>query len=255
MSDKNSQDVVVLHEFPRAINHPNASPYPIKMETYFRMADIDYVPDWDRPRSSKGKTPWITFRGKEVADSQISLEYVLSKLPEKDISAHLSPEQKAIGRSFRVLLEDHFFFILLLYRFVYGDLKFLNEIGFPTKSWFIKFLQSVVLYLQRWHMWLQAYFQGIGRHSRDEIREMAFKDLESISNFLGEKPFMMGDKPSEVDCVLFGFSTVVMYGFPDNDELRRLLVDNFHNIVRHQERIKKKYWSDWDQCCFKGKQA
>ena len=36
------KDVVVLHQFFRARHAPNGSPFPIKLETYLRIAKIDY---------------------------------------------------------------------------------------------------------------------------------------------------------------------------------------------------------------------
>ena len=46
--------------------------------------------------------------------------------------------------------------------------------------------------------------QGIGRHTREEIRTMGMNDIKTISDYLGEKTFMMGDVPIELDCVVFG---------------------------------------------------
>ena len=65
------KDVVILHQFPRARYCPNPSPYPIKLETFLRLHDINYVNDFEEPMSDKGKSPWITLNGENVADSQI----------------------------------------------------------------------------------------------------------------------------------------------------------------------------------------
>ena len=50
----------------------------------------------------------------------------------------------------------------------------------------------------------QAVGQGIGRHTRKEVEAMGIADLKTISDYLGEKTFMMGDEPIELDCVVFG---------------------------------------------------
>ena len=50
----------------------------------------------------------------------------------------------------------------------------------------------------------QAVGQGIGRHTREEVEIMGMNDLKTISDYLGEKTFMMGDQPTEIDCVIFG---------------------------------------------------
>jgi hypothetical protein len=36
------KDVVILHQFPRGPRAPSASPFPIKLETWLRMAGIKY---------------------------------------------------------------------------------------------------------------------------------------------------------------------------------------------------------------------
>ncbi len=38
--DGREKDVVTLHMFPRARTGPNASPYPTKLEAYFKVMDI-----------------------------------------------------------------------------------------------------------------------------------------------------------------------------------------------------------------------
>ena len=45
----------------------------------FRMHDIKYVSDYEEPQSAKGKTPWITINGEDIADSQIAMEYLAEK--------------------------------------------------------------------------------------------------------------------------------------------------------------------------------
>ena len=39
---KAEKDVVILHAFERGRFCPNLSPFPIKLETFLRMADINY---------------------------------------------------------------------------------------------------------------------------------------------------------------------------------------------------------------------
>ncbi len=94
------RDVVVLHQFPRGRTCPNGSPYPIKLETYLRMAGIKYENDFEEFMSPKGKSPWITINGEDIADSQLAIEH-LTKVLKKDVDAHLNEEEKARARSIR----------------------------------------------------------------------------------------------------------------------------------------------------------
>ena len=86
----------------------------------------------------------------------------------------------------------------------------------------------------------QAECQGVGRHTKEEVIEMGFKDLRALSNFLGiyltvnlyfyianiffieflstlgNKPFLMGDKPTEVDCAIFGQLMAFVWLMPNS---------------------------------------
>lgn len=56
----------------------------------------------------KGKTPWITLNGEEIADSQLCLELLARKF-HKDCSSHLSSEDQAIARAFHIMAEEHLY--------------------------------------------------------------------------------------------------------------------------------------------------
>jgi hypothetical protein len=56
----------------------------------------------------KGKTPWMTFNGKNYSDSQLCLELLAEKF-QKDFSGHLTGEERAIARSFQIMAEEHLY--------------------------------------------------------------------------------------------------------------------------------------------------
>ena len=58
--------------------------------------------------SSKGKTPCIIYEGKEIADSQLIIEY-LNKEKGVDLNAHLTEEQKAIAWAYQIMVEEHLY--------------------------------------------------------------------------------------------------------------------------------------------------
>ena len=243
------ENVVVLHQFDRSPSCPNPSPYPIKFETYLRIAGIKYVNDFSKPTSPKGKSPWMTFNGKDMADSQLCLEHLAATMPDKDISAHLSELECAQAKGMRSIIEDHLYFCLVLIRCRYTSLKYIrtNVIVLPIP----KFIQPLTLKHMVGKIIKQAEAQGIGRHSEEEVLKMAVEDLRALSVFLGDKPFMMGDKPSLIDCVLFGFVVVFLYTFPEENKVRAAIEKDFPNLKAHILMIKEKYWPDWDECLYK----
>ena len=240
------KDVVVLHMFPRGRQSPNPSHYPLKLETFLRMTDIKYVPEFKKTQSAKGKSPWMTFNGEDIADSQFCIEH-LSKTLGKDLSSHLTSEEKAIARGMRAILEDHLYFCLVMERWAFTNLDYIiNEVfgalpvpGFVAKL-FLKRVKPKVI--------AQAKGQGIGRHSKEEIRQLGIQNLKALSDFLGEKPYLMGNQPTEVDCVLFGFITQFYCSTPSDSMYNKALRDDFPNLIKHFERIKEQYWKDWEEC-------
>ena len=102
------KDVVVLHCFPRGNTCLSLTPFPLKLETYLRMNNIKYVTEFRHFVGPKGKTPWITFNGIDIADSQLAIEY-LAKYFQIDMSHQLGNDERAIARAMRVLMEDHLY--------------------------------------------------------------------------------------------------------------------------------------------------
>ena len=98
----------------------------------------------------------------------------------------------------------------------------------------------------------QSSGQGIGRHSKEEIQELAKKDLKSLSDYLGKnKKYMMGNKFSEVDCTIFSFIIMVIFGLKEDNAIRVYMEKELPNLVEYFERIKADYWQDWDDCLYK----
>ena len=74
-------DVVVLHQLRRPNTALSLSPFIVKLETFLRMANIKYVNDFDFPKSPNTlKSPWITFNGEDIADSQVIIETLTRRL-------------------------------------------------------------------------------------------------------------------------------------------------------------------------------
>ena len=97
---------------------------------------------------------------------------------------------------------------------------------------------------------LIPYYSQIHRTiiNREEVKLMAFKDIESLSTFLGDKEFMFGSSPTELDCTVFGMLAMVLHCHPQNSEFYLKITKDHQNLVKLADRIKLKYWPDWEQC-------
>ncbi len=68
--------------------------------------------------SSKGKTPFITYNGIDVADSQFCIDFLNDKRGI-DLNKHLTIEQKSIARAFQKMTEENLYWLvdIALYMF------------------------------------------------------------------------------------------------------------------------------------------
>ena len=87
---------------------------------------------------------------------------------------------------------------------------------------------------------------GIGRHSREEVYSIAQRDLKALSDFLGEKKFLMGEKPSMVDCSLFGLVANLLWQW-DKSPQSRYISRHLKNVEPYCERMKLRFYPDWDK--------
>merc|ERR1712002_1000770 len=60
---KVKENTVILHQFRRGLVCPNLSPFALKVESFLRLANIEYQVDTEEPFGSKGKCPWISVDG------------------------------------------------------------------------------------------------------------------------------------------------------------------------------------------------
>ena len=113
-------------------------------------------------------------------------------------------------------------------------------------------LKYVMSWLVSRHMQKSLWAHGIGRHSREEIYSIAERDLRAVSELLGEKKFVMGNKPCLLDAVMFGLVSVFIWNVPSSPQAK-LIRSELKNLEEHCYNIKEEYFPDWDQLMLKHK--
>ncbi|RUS77882.1 hypothetical protein EGW08_014356 [Elysia chlorotica] len=225
----------ILHKLAKSL-----TPFAVKLETYLRLANIPYQNDYNLKMSSKGKIPWISYNGEAVADSQLAMEFLNAKLGV-DLNRGLTEAQKAQAHAFRIMVDEHMYWCLAHFRWVYERYAHCLTLVGPR----------YVLYFIRRKVIKHMYAQGMGRHSTEEIKQKMLQDLQALSVQLGDKKFFMGDHPTEVDCSVFGMLTWLV--FTSHDDVTLDLVKNqFPSLYQYTMRMKDAAWPDWDECNTKG---
>ncbi|XP_035692343.1 failed axon connections homolog [Branchiostoma floridae] len=230
--------MVYLHTLPAVKAIPCLTPFGIKLETYLRMADIPYEPMYGRSIGPKGKVPWIEYNGEAMGDSGLIMEF-LNREKGVDLNRSLSDADKAVGRAFTKMVEENTYWGMAWNRWIdnFDNLHDLFEVS-----------KTVMFFLRPFKGRLQQtmWAHGIGRHSKVDLEGIIEKDLRAISTFLGTKPYLMGDEPTEVDAAVFGQLSELLWTLPGS-YLHRIVTVDCPNLQAYCSRIKDRYWPDWDQ--------
>jgi glutathione S-transferase len=179
----------------------------MKLETWLRITGVPYeVAPLDIANAPKGKVPYIVEQdGTRIGDSTLIVSH-LKAARGKDPDAALSAEQRAVATSFRRMLKEHFYWVIIHERYkdernwshyrelIIGMLDFLPAEHRPP---------ATDQYRQMFLAQLQA--QGMGRHSADEVHRLGQEDLTAVSDYLGSRPFFLGEQPTTVDATVYAY--------------------------------------------------
>jgi glutathione S-transferase len=69
----------------------------------------------------------------------------------------------------------------------------------------------LVFRTMRSHFGRQLYARGIARHAPEVIAGKGRADLDALSAFLGDRPFLLADRPTSADCAVFGLLAPMLY--------------------------------------------
>ena len=86
----------------------------------------------------------------------------------------------------------------------------------------------------------------IGRHTEQELYGIAERDLVAVSEILGQKKFLFGDKPCLADASLFAFIAACTWDMPESP-IGQLTKSKVKNLEKHAQRMKAVYYPDWDE--------
>uniref|UniRef100_A0A0N5ARX1 Thioredoxin-like_fold domain-containing protein n=1 Tax=Syphacia muris TaxID=451379 RepID=A0A0N5ARX1_9BILA len=250
-----AEDVVYLYQFPRVKCIPSFSPYCLKLETWLRMANIKYenVDCGWFTRSCEGTLPFLEYNGREYPDSSLAIRDMSAICLKEPLESHLTEQQVAAARAFEKLAECSLFPTVAYMRFAEHAGEFVEQIPdkyFGTITVFIRWFMKKTLTAQV----LKAMkVVGIGKHSRDEVVNIAADDLRAISVYMGQKPYLTGFKPGKADAALFGVLAQIVYS-PFELPQKTLITNELTNLKEYCDRIKstffvvEQFWPDWDEC-------
>ncbi len=239
--------MIVLHKYIAAWGLPDISPFCSKTEIYLRMAGWAYTTKTgDSRKAPKGKLPFIEMDGQTICDSSDIIDALEARADHPQggpLDAGLSLADKAAGRALQSMLEEHFYFITAWNRWgndagwaVYQEplLQYVKQMGIPA------FAAGLVTGLIRRDVIKSIRNQGMGRHSEAQINAIGVKLLTALGDWLGDKPYMLGEQPRTLDATAYAF-LIGIWDAPINSPLKAYMQSR-PNMVAYCERMKARYW-------------
>jgi len=200
---------IKLIQFPSHFGMPCPSPFCMKAEILLKIAGQDYEVEIiaDPGKSPKGKLPFISDDGTDIADSAL-IRLHLEQKYGVDFDAGLSDEQKAVAHAMTIMAEERLYWAI-----VYG--RWADDHNWPTinKTFFGAMppvIRSIIPIIARKQVIKAMHGHGIGRHSPQEIYAFGASDLAALATQLGEKQFMFGDQPTGLDAAAYPMIAAAM---------------------------------------------
>lgn len=236
------EPMITLFQFAPNLGLPNPSPFCLKLETWLRMADLEYAVEVtpDPRKAPLGKLPMIEHEGQRIADSGCAISYLENACDVK-LNAQLNSAERGISHALMRMLEEHSYWALIYFRW-------LDEAGWrETREAFFGHLgglsKAVISRVVRRHTRAQADGQGLSRHSHDEILRRFNDDMNTLAACLGDKPYFGGYQPANIDATVYGLLGNVLQA-----SIRTPLTDLAEQhavLVQYAERMRDRYFPEY----------
>lgn len=190
-----------LYTFGPNFGLPDPSPFCLKAEVLLKMAGLPYALDYSGfLKAPKGKLPYLDDGGTVVADSTF-IRWRLEQAHGIDFDKGFSAEQKGVAWAFEKLCEDNIYWGIVRDRWLTGS----NFDRGPRQ--FFNFapalLRPLIISRALGKVRKSLHGQGLGRHATADSERITIAGINAVSDYLGNKPFLLGDAPCGADATVF----------------------------------------------------
>ncbi|ANB76879.1 glutathione S-transferase family protein [Paraburkholderia phytofirmans] len=232
------------------VESPDISPFVVKLETWLRMSGLPYeTRTGNYAKMPKRKLPVVSIDGQLIADSSFIIEELQRRHPEALNDGHLSALENAQSVAFRALFESDLYFVLLYLRWgvdsnmaIYRPLliDYAQRCKPDIPRHVVPLIAPIALALARRRMVRQAWEQGIGRHTYDEIVHIGLLGWRAVAELLDDRIYLLGDVPSTLDATGFAWvHSVLVHPF---ESPIRAYIAREKRLVAYHNRIWERWW-------------
>ncbi len=230
---------MIVHTFGPAWNSVDLSPFCVKLQTWLRMAGLPYKTCIGNVRKApKGKLPFLELDGAIMADSALIIDNLRKRHNDPLGDAARAPAEQAVAKAMRAMIESELYFAGAYQRWA-DDANF--RVMLPTMANYAKqtgapgWLAPILMRGARRQVLGQLHAQGMGRHSADEIARIGIDCYSAISDYLADKPFMLGTEPSTLDATVFAFLHTLLVP-PFTSKIKDFVLSR-PNLVDYHQRM------------------
>merc|ERR1719508_575326 len=241
------ENKVYLYQSSRTPQIPSIAPPELKLESWLKLHGISYenVDHKAKLTSKRGTLPFIELNGEEVTD--VATFQTLSEKFGKDMSSHLTQEQKIVEHAMIKMVENHLFWAIMQWRTSIADntLKAYN-VHLPTFLASKAPLGLLDLYF-KFNICKKVRKQVISQGFQN-IEQLGKNDLNVLSAMLDENEFLFGAEPAILDLVVYShLAQLVMVVEEYPCPLRDFLKESCKSLVGLVNRMKDRCWGDhWE---------
>lgn len=226
--------MITVHIIPQAYGLPSVSPYCTKLVGWLELAGVQHTikSPGDFRSAPYGKLPFIEHDGAMIADTHVIVPYVRAQTG-KGLHDDLTAEQRALGHAAMRMAEESIYWILVWERWACAEVWPLFR---PNVAAIVPaaLAWALVPFIRRQAV-KQLHGQGTGRLPEEDIYRFLDADLQALSALLGDKPYLLGDKPTDYDVAVWapvasGLGSTYPSRFGDT-------VRKYPNVVAFVDRI------------------
>lgn len=193
--------MLTLLTFRPALGVLSPSSFCLKADALLALSGLPYRRQPANPmKAPRGKLPVLRDGAQTISDSEAIARH-LRVAHGFDPDAGLTQDQRAEAEAFRVLVEEHLYFIGLWSRWALRPemtcAVFLGSLPAP--------MRQIVFAAVRRKMLRALRGQGTALRSHDELLELFETGLAALATRIGAGPYFFGTDPRAIDTVLFGF--------------------------------------------------
>jgi len=231
--------MITLYTFGPAFGLPDPSPFVVKAMLLLKFAGLSYVEKRGNLfKAPKGKLPYIVDDGTAIGDSTFIRFHIESKYGI-DFDAGLNPMERANAWALEKMCEEHLYWTIV-------DMRWCDDANFAKYAAYLfggipALVRPLIVKLIRRKIAGSLKAQGMGRHTKADIARLAIRDIDTLADSLGDRPFLTGDKPGGADAAIFGFMSGVLSPFFESPI--RTAAENRKNLVDYCDRMSELYFS------------